>query len=161
MVTSMRLKEKPKIKVLKSLISDVNYSLKSETPLAPMDILLKSIKKRSYAEELYRKSDRGDLADTEQIEISILEKYLDKRKTEEEIVAIIQKVIKENPKLSSRTKGPDFGLLMKHLTQELNAAQAPREGLIRLVKREITRALKAQQLMERQIQAGYIQENKT
>lgn len=133
MVLSMRLKEKFKTKVLKSLISDLNYSLKSEAPAAPMEILIKSIKKRSDALEQYKNADRSDLVQAEQEEISILEKYLDRKKTNEELVAIIQRVIKNNATDSK----VDFGKVMKVLTLELNAAEAPRAVLSKLVKNEL------------------------
>lgn len=128
----MRLKEKIKTQVLKSLISDVTYSLKSENPSHPMDILIKSIKKRSDALQEYKKASRLDLLKNEQDEISILEKYLPQRKSEQDIVSIIQKAIKD-----SAGEKPDFGKLMKALTAELNSAEAPRATLSKLLKSEI------------------------
>lgn len=133
MVASMRLKDKIKTQVLKSLISDATYSLKSENPSHPMDILLKSIKKRSDALQEYKKASRLDLLQTEQDEISILEKYLPKKKTDQEIVSTIQKALKN---LEEGSK-PDFGKLMKSLVLELNSAEAPRETLSKLLKSEI------------------------
>jgi uncharacterized protein YqeY len=137
MVISMRLKEKIKVNVLKSLVSDVNYSIKSSTPSTPMDILLKSIKKRSDALEEFKKADRQDLAQNEELELQVLNKYLDRKKTEAEIIPIIHKVVRENPGISTSSRGPDFGRLMTILKEELNAAEAPRGPLSKLVKDQI------------------------
>lgn len=131
MMAAMRLKEKSKSQVLKSLISDLTYSMKSPKPSPPMDILIKSIKKRSDALEEYKKASRLDLLKHEEEELLILEKYLPKRKTDDELLCMIQKLVAEN--------GKDFGKVMKKLTSELNAAEAPRDTLSKLVKSVINK----------------------
>jgi uncharacterized protein YqeY len=133
----MRIKEKVKVNVLKSLISDVTYSIKSNTPSKPMDILLKSIKKRSDALEEYTKANRVDLAQNEEAELKVLNNYLDRKKTDAEIIPIIHTVIRDNPEISTLGKGPDFARLMTILKEKLNAAEAPRGPLVNLVKDQI------------------------
>ena len=130
LMASMRLKQKLKSQVLKSLLSDINYSIKSTSPSNPMDILIKSIKKRSDALIEFKKAERQDLLENEEEEISILQKYLPKLKSDQEITLIVQDTIRNHPKL-------DFGKIMKKLTLELNSAEAPRESLVSIVKSEL------------------------
>lgn len=63
-------------------------------------------KKRRESIAAYRQGRRQDLADKEQYELSVIEEFLPKQLTDEELKAIIEDVRSQNP-------GGDFGTLMK------------------------------------------------
>lgn len=71
-------------------------------------IIIKEVKQRKESSKLYIRGGRQDLADKEQQEIKIFEKYLPAQLTEDEIKNILSVVMTENG-LSSPS---DFGKIM-------------------------------------------------
>ena len=130
MKNAMKAKDKIKSQVLKSVLSDINYSIKNNQNISSIQVLLKSIKKRSDAILQYKNASREDLSRCEELEISILEKYLPERISDQQLKILIHTAIKENPKL-------DFGKLMKKFTLEYDASQVPRDILAKLLKTEL------------------------
>lgn len=63
-------------------------------------------KKRRESITAYSQGGRQDLADKEQYELSVIEEFLPKQLTDEELKIIIEEVKSQNP-------GADFGTLMK------------------------------------------------
>ena len=59
-------------------------------------ILQREIKKRKESIDIYRANGRDELAGKEQAEINLLEAYLPKQMTDEEILAIIDEVLNDN-----------------------------------------------------------------
>jgi uncharacterized protein YqeY len=57
-------------------------------------ILQREVKKRKESIEIYRNNGRDELADEEQAEVDIFEGYLPKQMTDEEIVIVIDEVLK-------------------------------------------------------------------
>lgn len=55
-----------------------------------MSVLLKQVKQRQESIELYKNANRTDLADKEQAELEILQEYLPKQLTEEEVAKVIE-----------------------------------------------------------------------
>lgn len=55
-----------------------------------MSVLLKQVKQRQESIELYKNANRIDLADKEQAELEILQEYLPKQLTEEEVAKVIE-----------------------------------------------------------------------
>lgn len=56
-----------------------------------MTVLLRQVKQRQESIELYRNANRNDLADKEQAELEILQEYLPKQLSEEELKEVIEK----------------------------------------------------------------------
>jgi uncharacterized protein len=73
--------------------------------------LRRAVKQRKDSIEQYAKGGRQDLVDAETEELSILESYLPKGMTDEEVAAAVQAVIAEKGLSSSK----DVGLAMKEL----------------------------------------------
>lgn len=74
-------------------------------------ILQKEAKKRREAIEEYRKAGREDLAKDEEAELRVIEEYLPKQMSEEEIRSLAMKVISEVGAKSPR----DLGKVMKEI----------------------------------------------
>ena len=77
-----------------------------------MEILAREAKKRKEAIELYKQGDRQELADNEEKELAIIEKYLPQQMSKEEVVEIVLAIIEKN-------KPENFGEAMKLVMAEL------------------------------------------
>lgn len=75
-------------------------------------ILKKEVKKRKEAIELYRQGGRDDLADKEQKEILVLQKYLPEEMIREAVEAKVNDVLE-------RSDSREFGVIMKEVIKEL------------------------------------------
>jgi hypothetical protein len=90
------------------------------------------IKKRREAVENYRQGGRPELADKEEGEVKILEKYLPEQMGEDEIGKIILKVIAE-----VKPAGPqDFGKVMKAVTAEVKG-RADGKTVSEMIKKKL------------------------
>ncbi len=74
-------------------------------------VISKEIKKRKEAIELYEKGNRQDLVEKEKKELEILESYMPKQLSEEELLKLIDETIKSVGASSSL----DVGKVMKEL----------------------------------------------
>jgi len=115
-ITAMKAKDAVKVSTLRMLKSALgNYLIqmkknKAEDPEV-LGIVAKQAKQRRESVESFEKAGRKDLADKEKIELAILESYLPKQMTDDELRAAVQSAI-----TSSGAKGPaDIGKLMKVL----------------------------------------------
>ncbi|MFA4871484.1 MAG: GatB/YqeY domain-containing protein [Patescibacteria group bacterium] len=95
--------------------------------------LIKSeIKKRRDSIDSYRQGNRNDLADKEEAEIKILEKYLPEPLSEDKLIEIIKNVIGE-----LGAAGPaDFGKVMGAVVARVKG-RADGQVVARLVKEEL------------------------
>ena len=78
-------------------------------------VLLTLVKQRKEAAELYQQGKRQDLADKELKEIAIIEAYLPKALSQEEIVQIVESAIRE----TGATAMKDMGKVMKAVMAKL------------------------------------------
>lgn len=104
--------------VLRFLSSDIkNEAIKLRKELEEKDVvnvIKRGIKSRKDSVEQYTNGGRADLAEKEQKEISVLEKYMPEQMSEDEIKAIVQKVIQN----MDATQAKNFGLVMKEVMKE-------------------------------------------
>ncbi len=70
-----------------------------------LDVISKEIKKRHESIELFKKGNRQDLVDKEETELAVLQVYLPKQLTREEIAEEARRVIKEVSAQSPADKG--------------------------------------------------------
>jgi len=121
--TAMMAKDQLQMTVIRGVISAVTNELiskgKSASDELPdeevLTLLKRGVKQRKDAIEQYKKGNREDLAANEQAEIAVLEKYLPKTMSREEIKPIAIKT-KEKLGISDRSKiGQFIGALMKEL----------------------------------------------
>tara|TARA_Y100001970_G_C14128001_1_gene800086 strand:+ start:776 stop:1231 length:456 start_codon:yes stop_codon:yes gene_type:complete len=106
------------LRLVKSAIKDKQISLRGkQNDLSYEDIinlLQNLIKQRKDSIEAFNKANRQDLIDKEQIEINIIQSFLPKQKSEDQIAEIIKKIIKENNFSSIK----DMGRLMNIIKSE-------------------------------------------
>lgn len=83
-----------------------------------INIMAKEAKKRKDSLEDYKKSNRQDLIEQIEEEIHIIEEYLPKQLSKEEIAEIVKEVIKE----VGATSIKDMGKVMKSAKEKIGAA---------------------------------------
>ncbi|MGM0482668.1 MAG: GatB/YqeY domain-containing protein [Patescibacteria group bacterium] len=118
-----RLRDRERATALKSLIAEfTNEAIKkgkdrdSDLPdESALEVINRLVKQRRDSIEQFEKGGREDLAETERLELSVLEKYLPEQMTEKEVKEYIEKKMKEM-KISDRGQiGPLLGAVMKEL----------------------------------------------
>lgn len=125
-IQAMKAKDEVRVSTLRMLKSAVgNYKIQAKKEKLEdaelLAIITKQAKQRRESLESFETAGRKDLADKEKAELSILEAYLPKQLTEDELRAEVQKAI-----AASGATGPaDMGKLMKAL---MPAVQGKADG---------------------------------
>ena len=97
---------------------------------AEKKLLMKAAKQRKESAEIFEKQARKDLADRELLQLEVINRYLPKQLSEEEIKTALESVIKE-----VGASGPqDMGKVMGVATKKL-AGQADGKLISELVKK--------------------------
>lgn len=78
-------------------------------------LLQKLVKQRKESLEIYEKQSRKDLAEKEQEEITIIEKFLPKQMSGEELKELIKKIIEDTGATSQADMGKVMGMANKQL----------------------------------------------
>jgi uncharacterized protein len=119
---AMLAKEKDELRALrgiKSLILLAETEKGAKTELTKDDelkLLMKAAKQRKESAEIYKQQGRADLEEIEMAEYRVIEKYLPKQLTEEEVIEKLKVIIK-----NSGASGPqDMGKVMGIATKELS-----------------------------------------
>ena len=108
------------IRMVKAALQNKEIELKKALDEAEMSrVLLTLVKQRKESVEQYQKGKRDDLADKELKEIAIIEAYLPKALSQEEIVKIVEDAVREAGPVTMK----DMGKIMKAVTAKL-AGQA-------------------------------------
>jgi uncharacterized protein YqeY len=79
-----------------------------------MKMLQKLIKQRKESVDIYQQQNREDLAKSELEEIAVIEKYLPKQMTEEEVKAELKTIVEQNNAKSPADLGRLMGIASKH-----------------------------------------------
>ncbi|MFN3403364.1 MAG: GatB/YqeY domain-containing protein [Cytophagaceae bacterium] len=118
---AMLAKEKDELRALRGiksliLLAETEKGAQAElTPEAEVKLLMKAAKQRKESAETYASQGRSDLEKIELDELAVIEKYLPKQLSEEELIERLKKIIEE-----SGAKGPqDMGKVMGIATKEL------------------------------------------
>jgi len=108
------------IRMIKSALFNKEIELKKDLDEAEMNrVLTVLVKQRKEAAEQYQKAKRDELAEKELKEIVIVEGYLPRALSQEEITQIVESVIQE----TGATTAKDMGNVMKAVMAKL-AGQA-------------------------------------
>jgi len=115
-ITAMKAKEAVKVSTLRMLKSALgNYLIQIKKDKAEdaevLGIITKQAKQRRESMDSFEKAGRNDLAEKEKIELAILEAYLPKQLTDEELGAAVQSAMAA----SGAQGSADIGKLMKVL----------------------------------------------
>ena len=113
MKAALKAKDKEKlsvIRMLQALIKNAEIDKRGElTDEEIVSLLMKYAKQRRESIELYEKGGRQDLVEKERRELQIVESYLPKQMSEEEIRELVKKVIEE----VGATSPKDMGKVMQ------------------------------------------------
>jgi uncharacterized protein YqeY len=125
------------IRMVMAALKNKEFELKKELDEAEMSrVLLTLVKQRKEAAELYQKGKREDLADKELKEIVVIEGYLPKALSQEEIVKIVEDAIREASPVTMK----DMGKVMKAVMAELAGQAVDGKQLSDLVRSKLTQA---------------------
>ena len=119
--TAMRAKDKDELRALRAIKSLI---LLAETekghdgemmPETELKILTKAANQRREALEIYKQQGRDDLAEKEEAELRVVERYLPKQLSEEEMRAELQKIIDQVGASGAKDMGKVMGSASKSL----------------------------------------------
>jgi len=95
-----------------------------------LKMLQRLVKQRRESAEIYKAQGRPDLAEPELFQASIIEKYLPEQMSEEEVTAVVQKVITETGATSIKDMGKVMGIASK-----LVAGKADNKFISEIIKK--------------------------
>ncbi len=134
--TAMKAKDETRlgtIRMLKAAIANFELGRPADKPAAETELLgvvEKQIKQRRESAEVYLKGNRPELAAKEQAEIAVLEVYMPKQLSRDEVKAEVAAIIaalgtKEFPKVmkevAPKMKGRADGKMVSDVVRELTA----------------------------------------
>ncbi|WP_445664047.1 GatB/YqeY domain-containing protein [Fodinibius sp. AD559] len=120
---AMKDKEQDKLRVLRSIKSkllerEISERKDGEGEISDeqaIEVLMKAAKQRKESIEQFEKGDRNDLADSEKEELKIINSYLPKMLSEEEVRDIAKEKIEELGAEDISDMGQVMGVLMQEL----------------------------------------------
>jgi hypothetical protein len=134
---AMLAKEAPKLEALRAIKSAIlllKTSSEGHTPESELKSLQKMVKQRRETAEVYIGQNRPDLAETETFQANIIETYLPKMMSEDEIRAGLSKIIGESGASSPADMGKVMGLANKAF-----AGKADNKIVSQIVKELLTK----------------------
>ena len=99
-------------------------SAKPDDDLLITEVLQKMIKQRRESAELYRKGNREELAATEEAEIAVIERFLPKQMSDEEIATAIDAAAAETGATSVKEMGKVMALIKERHAGQLDMSKA-------------------------------------
>ena len=122
------------IRMVKAALLNKEIELKKDLDEAEMSrVLLTLVKQRKEAAEQYKIGKREELADKELKELAIIEAYLPKALSQEEIVKIVESAIQEAGPVTMK----DMGKVMKAITAKLAGQAVDGKQLSDLVRSKL------------------------
>lgn len=144
-ITAMKAKEELRLTTLRMVKSALkNKEIDKRQPLTDAEeqqILTTLIKQRKDAAEQFAKGGRPELAEKEQAEIVIIEAYLPKQSSDEEVLAVVQGAIATLAEAGSKPGPKDMGAAMKIIQQRIAASglHADNKRVSEMVKAELAK----------------------
>jgi uncharacterized protein len=118
---AMLAKEKEKLEALRSvkaallLASTEKGASGDVSEEAGLKTLQKLVKQRKEAADIYQSQGRADLAEVENFQAGIIEKYLPAQMNEHEVTEVVKKAIADTGATSPADTGKVMGAVMKQL----------------------------------------------
>ena len=117
------------IRLIQSALKNRDIELRTGTAPADDDLLVtevlqKMIKQRRESADLYRKGNRAELADAEEAEIAVIERFLPKQMSDDEASAEIQAIIAETGASGMKDMGRVMGEVKSRLGGQIDPARA-------------------------------------
>jgi uncharacterized protein YqeY len=130
---AMRSNDELQKRTLRMALSSIKFEEKTRgKPMVEADViavLQKEIKMRRESIEGAEHGNRADLVETNQKEISVLETFLPKQLTEEELRSLVQEAVVE----ANATSPSDMGKIMKILVPKIQG-RAPNNLISQIVR---------------------------
>ena len=134
---AMKAKEERKLSTLRMMNStiknaDIDARGNGKPPLSDDDLLgvfQKMIKQRQESVELYEKGGRAELAAQERDEIAVIQAYLPKQMSDDDVKAAIAAVIKETGAANMKDMGKVVGALKAKYAGQMDFGKA--SGLVK------------------------------
>jgi uncharacterized protein YqeY len=120
--SAMLARDQDRLRTLRALKSQILMEETSEgfsgemTAEAELKIVTKAAKQRRDSLEIFLQQNRPDLAEKEQAELTIIEEFLPKQLSEEDLKAKIQEIINRIGASSPSEMGKVMGVASKELT---------------------------------------------
>ncbi len=131
---AMRAKDRVALEALRAIKSAIlleKTSGKGElTEEGELKLLQKLVKQRKESAQIYRQQNRSDLAEVEEGQAAVIEKFLPKQLSEEELEPVIKKIIGETGASTIKDMGRVMGTAAKQL-----AGKADNRTISTIVKR--------------------------
>lgn len=113
--TSMKARELERVKVLRNVqavVKQIEIDRQTELDDAQvLEVLQKQLKQRQESLTIFTENSRDDLAAKEQFEIDIINEFMPKQMTDDEISALVNAEIAEQGATSMRDMGSVMGVL--------------------------------------------------
>ena len=130
--TAMKAQDKKRISTLRLItasIKDRDIAARSSgkeriEDSEILDVLAKMIKQRRESVKTYEEAGRAELAEQEALEISIIEEFLPKQLTEEEMKTAVAEIVKELGATSLKDMGRTMGELKKRYSGQMDFGKA-------------------------------------
>jgi len=137
LIAAMKGGDKPSVATIRMIQSGVkNRDIELRTGSAPSDddlliteVMQKMVKQRRESVALYRQGGRPELADAEEAEIAIIEKFLPQQMGEDEAKAAVAAVIAELNASSMKDMGRVMGEVKARYASSIEPARA--SGLVK------------------------------
>lgn len=121
--TAMKSKDKVRLETVRSIkkvLIEKESTIRGEgqetlTEAQELEILIQLAKQRRDSIEQYQKAGREDLAEQEKAELAIIEEYLPKQLSDEEVSVIIDEIIAQAGASSAKDMGKVMGPAMQRL----------------------------------------------
>ncbi|WP_339870082.1 GatB/YqeY domain-containing protein [uncultured Algoriphagus sp.] len=119
--SAMIRKDKTRLGALRSiksliLLEETKSGAKAEiTEEDELKLLTKAAKQRKDSADIYQQQNRADLYEVEMAELEVLQEFLPKALTDEEITAAIQEIIAQTGATSPKDMGKVMGVASKQL----------------------------------------------
>ena len=145
MKTAMRAKDSERLGTIRLLQAAMKQKEVDERIVlddaAIVAIVDKLIKQRKDSVEQFTKGNRPQLAEKEQLEIAMIEGYLPKSASEDDIRAVVQGAISHLTQDGSKLSSKDMGTVMRVVQQRLQASGVRADGKLvsEIVKAELAK----------------------
>jgi uncharacterized protein len=144
-ITAMKARDEHRLTTLRMVKSALkNKEIDKREPLTDAEetqILTTLIKQRKDSVEQFTKGNRPQLAEKEQLEIGMIEGYLPKAASEDEIRAVVQGAAAHLTQDGNKPGAKDMGAVMRIVQQRLQASGVRADGKLvsEIVKAELTK----------------------
>lgn len=135
--TAMLAKDQQRLEAIRSIKAALLLLKSSGKPVTEEEeikTMQKMVKQRKEAAEIYTTQNRKDLADVELFQATLIETYLPKQMSEEEIKSVLSQIISQTGAASPADMGKVMGVATKQL-----AGKADGKIISGLVKQMLTK----------------------